>query len=208
MSTGLALPDPAHARLPEKYVAATKAIAECSSVDECKTWADKAMAIASYARQADDQTLENHAARIKARAIQRCGELLKAFDAQGARTDLDGQPGRGTPTKLTQARAASNAGLSKDQQVQAVRVANIPKEEFEVLVESDDPPTVTALAERGKKTRGKQRTRHAPRPWSFDDYLARTRMYVEMSVPVVPEKYRARFVEAFHQIIDEVYGGL
>lgn len=39
--------------------------------------------------------------------------------------------------------------MSKDQEVQAVRVANVPSDEFEAAVESDNPPTVTALAEMG-----------------------------------------------------------
>ena len=41
--------------------------------------ADKAAAIASYARQSDDKTLENMAARIRARVIRRTGELLEEF---------------------------------------------------------------------------------------------------------------------------------
>jgi hypothetical protein len=32
-----------------------------------------------------------------------------------------------------------------------VRVARVPKDEFEAAVESDRPPTVTALAARGKE---------------------------------------------------------
>ena len=51
------------------------------------------------------------------------------------------------PTSQRQVAAA--AGLSKHQEKQAVRVANIPTEEFEALVESERPPTVTALAELG-----------------------------------------------------------
>jgi hypothetical protein len=33
-------------------------------------------------RQADDKTLENYAMRIRSRAIQRAGELLKEFDGR------------------------------------------------------------------------------------------------------------------------------
>ena len=48
---------------------------------------------------------------------------------------------------------AEKAGLSKHQQSQAVNVANVPEEKFEVAVESESLPTVTELAETGKKTR-------------------------------------------------------
>jgi len=38
------------ARLPVVYEEAKRALAECSRLDECQQWADKAEAIASYAR--------------------------------------------------------------------------------------------------------------------------------------------------------------
>lgn len=41
---------------------------------------DKAAALASYAKQADDDELEKHALRVRARAIRRCGELLQQID--------------------------------------------------------------------------------------------------------------------------------
>lgn len=43
------------------------------------------------------------------------------------------------------------AGQSKNQQIQAMRVANVSEADFERQVESDNPPTVTRLAEQGKK---------------------------------------------------------
>ncbi len=72
-----ALSDIAAARLPATYEAAHKAIAKSSRIDECKSWSDKAAALASYARQAKDQSLCVMAERIRARATRRCGELLK-----------------------------------------------------------------------------------------------------------------------------------
>jgi len=38
--------------------------------------------------------------------------------------------------------------MSRDQQVTAVRVANVPAETFERVVESPTPPTVTRLDDR------------------------------------------------------------
>jgi hypothetical protein len=119
-------------------------------VDECKTWADRAAALASYARQADDDSLQKFALRIQSRAIRRAGELLQEFQTgpQGGRPKNSG----GAPT-VSQRQAAAGAGMSKDQEVQAVRVANVPAEDFEALVESEHPPTVTRLAERGTEKR-------------------------------------------------------
>jgi hypothetical protein len=122
---------------------------QCARVDECKDWADRAAALASYAKQAEDEELLKMARRIQVRAVDRCGELLEEIEPKpGLRTDLE--PSRGTPTRFT---AAKGAGLSKDQAVTALRVHNVPRDEFEAAVESDNPPTVTALAERGKQSR-------------------------------------------------------
>ncbi len=56
--------------------------------------------------------------------------------------------GRGTRRELAQ-----TAGLSLHQYRQAMRLANIPKDDFERLVESDDPPTIEVLARTGRQTR-------------------------------------------------------
>lgn len=85
------------ADLPERYQAATQALAECTRIDECKDWADKAQALASYARQAQDDTLEKHALRIRARAIRRAGELLRTFQT-GPKGGRPSGNGRGAPT--------------------------------------------------------------------------------------------------------------
>lgn len=139
------------ARLPASYEAAKVALANCESLDECKDWADKAAALASYARQAEDLELERKAARIRARAMRRAGELLKQIEpGQGAR---DGKRGEGAHTPLTREDAAREAGMSKHQQVQAVRVANVPDVEFEKAVEGPIPPTITTLAQQGTQKR-------------------------------------------------------
>jgi hypothetical protein len=143
------LPSIADARLPATYESARAALETCARIDECAEWANRAEAMASYAKQAGDDSLRKMADRIQARAIQRCGALLREIQPQpGKRTDLE--PDMGAPTRFDAARAA---GLSRGQMVTALRVAAIPTDEFERLVESDAPPTVTALAERGKAPR-------------------------------------------------------
>ena len=154
------LPNISNASLPKVYEAAREALATCQRIDECAEWANKSEAIASYARQSEDETLLKAAMRIKDRAIRRCGELLRELPTeQGKRTDQlrgDAPPklepvrhGGGAPHRRFQ--AAKDAGLSREQAKQALRVANVPREDFERQVESDDPPTVTKLAEQGKK---------------------------------------------------------
>jgi hypothetical protein len=57
---------------------------------------------------------------MQSRAVRRCGELLKQLDARGG--DRSKSNGRGTSAP-SQREAAEQAGLSKRQQVSAVRVA-------------------------------------------------------------------------------------
>lgn len=185
-TTALALPDIATATLPALYARATEALTECSRIDECINWADKAAAIASYAKQADDPTLHKLATRIQARAVRRCGELLEQFKAPGARTD---RPGGDASPRLppTQREVAAAAGLSKDQEKQAVRVANVPAAEFEAAVESDAPPTITALAERGTEKRPK-----APPPAGVEEATKLTGLLRELTL--FGEQYHPRHV--------------
>ena len=136
------------AQLPAAYEAAKQALAECESLDECKDWADKAQALASYARQAGDDTLEKQARRIRARAIRRAGQLLKTFDARPGNAAKQSAPG---DTLISQADAAAGAGMSKRQQVTAVRVATVPEPQFEEAIEGEKPPTISELASKGIK---------------------------------------------------------
>jgi hypothetical protein len=137
----------ASASLPQTYQAAQAALAQCSQVDECKDWADKAAALASYAKQADDHELERMAQRIRARAIRRAGELLKQIEP------APNQHVAGVGAHTSRSDAARDAGMSKHQQVQATRVANIPEGEFNAQVESEKPPTLSQLAAQGTKPR-------------------------------------------------------
>ena len=137
------------ARLPTVYAQAKSALVNCARIDECKDWADRAEALASYARQSGDKTLRQMADRIQARAIRRCGELLRQI-----------MPGKTGPKKLedrahhqSKTAAARQAGLSEQQQKTATRVARVPVETFEALIEADDPPTVTEIAARGVMAR-------------------------------------------------------
>lgn len=138
------------ARLPQTYEAAKTALAECSAVDECKDWADKAAALASYAKQSNDDTLEKLAMRIRARAIRRAGELLKQIEPATGKNNQYAQVKEAADRPLhSRSEAAREAGLSPYQQKTALRVANVPEPDFDAQVESEQPPTLTHLAQQG-----------------------------------------------------------
>lgn len=143
----MTLPDIATARLPQTYEQAKVALANCASIDECQQWADKAAALASYAKQADDTELEDMSKRIRARAIRRAGELLKQVEPNAG-----GRPAKtsvATDTSFTRTDLAQSAGMSVRQQLNAIRVARVPQDQFDAAIESGKPATITKLAAMG-----------------------------------------------------------
>jgi hypothetical protein len=140
------LPDPSTAQLPANYEAAKLALLECSRVDECQDWADKMAAMASYARQSEDTEMEKMCRRIQARALERCGELLKSIPAAkggrpsetraGDHPSLSSEFAADGFDRIDSRNAAARAAkLSPHQMKTALRVANVPKDSFEAQVE-------------------------------------------------------------------------
>jgi hypothetical protein len=111
-------------------------------------------ALASDARQVDDEQLFAFATRIKARAIQRSSEIIRAFPpAKPGPSPVVKKIKDGTVLELpTQREVATDAGLSDRQFKTTMRVGSVPRETFEKLVESEKPPTITKLAEVGNKS--------------------------------------------------------
>jgi Protein of unknown function (DUF3102) len=51
--------------------------------------------------------------------------------------------------------AAQDAGLSRDQAKTALRVSNVPREEFEKRVDSDNPPTIVEIGRKLVEVKGR-----------------------------------------------------
>jgi hypothetical protein len=149
------LPNIENARLPETYQNAKGALAACVKIDECREWAIKAEALASYARQSKDTDLRKMADRIQARAVDRCGELLKQIPngSGGDRHSNSFKNDSRVTFESPRQQAAHKAGLSTPQATTAIRVHNVPRDMFETMVEGDNPPTVKKLAQIGTKKR-------------------------------------------------------
>ena len=75
------------------------------------------------------------------RAYRRAGELMKQFDARG-KTDPE--------VNSSRTEVARNAGFTERQQSTAVRLANVPEDDFNKQVDSENPPTIKKLADQGK----------------------------------------------------------
>jgi hypothetical protein len=161
------LPAIAETGFPVSYEEARQAIAKCESPFKCRTMADQAAAMAVYARMRDDTDLLNRAVRLQAWAARRWGELDKTLHPdrrqenlkQGARNVVDHisveQPKNTNFVEEPQSgkRPAPPDGTTEYQRVVSRRLAAIPEAEFARQVESENPPTVTQLAEQGKVSR-------------------------------------------------------
>jgi hypothetical protein len=93
-------------RLPAKYQAASRALAECVRIDDLKNYRDKAMAMEVYAMQRKDPELIGKAIYMRRRAVFRIGELMEDDRSAGKLAKgaaATGGPGRGKKGK--------NAGL-------------------------------------------------------------------------------------------------
>lgn len=123
-----------------RYDAMCRAIAAAHAVDEVKDIRDKARAIETYARQAQNIEAERQAAEIRLRAERKCGELMAAqFD----------RTGRGRLEKVSDDRTLSEVGISRNQSSDWQRLAAIPAERF--AADLADPmwrPTTAGLLER------------------------------------------------------------
>jgi hypothetical protein len=149
------LPAIAETGFPVSYEEARQAIAKCESPFECRTMADQAAAMAVYARMRDDTDLLNRAVRLQAWAARRWGELDKKLHPDKSRENLkqNQSPVRKLVDQQPVRRPAPSDGTSEYQRKVCRQLAAIPETEFSRQVESENPPTVTQLAEQGKVTR-------------------------------------------------------
>jgi hypothetical protein len=90
--------------------------------------------------------MEKMCRRNQARAIERCGEILKTIPAAKGGHAVTPTAAADSGGPVGRMQAGRDAGMSNRQTVTALRVANVPKDQFEKQVESDNPPTVSALA--------------------------------------------------------------
>ena len=92
--------------------------------------ADKATALAAYARQAKNVELEIQSAEIRARAKRRMGEISAAMEtAQGRR-----QGSKHSNNGVTKLEALEAAGVSKMEACRCEKLAAIPRADFEARV--------------------------------------------------------------------------
>ena len=109
------------------------------SVDEVKDYADKAAACEEYARRAGDTDMQRKAALARLRAERRCGELLAQMEkAKGTNGQLHGRDSSGGRTVRPpeeQPKTLADMGLTKDKSSTYQKLAKLPEDQFEKLIE-------------------------------------------------------------------------
>ena len=133
-------------RLPMSYKAAKRALIECEHVDECRDWANRAEALATYAHLARDEALELIARRVRLRAVARAGELLLMIPNNNRGLHLRGGGGGSLPNPQSRLGVGRAAGMRVQDVTQALSIARVPVDIRELLIESPDPPPPSRLA--------------------------------------------------------------
>ena len=149
--------------LPELYEQTKVASAQVTRLEDCKISNDKALALAAYAERARDPELRAHCRRVVAVWTRRAGQLLSEI-----RPSRGGRPAEtrevDLPSFPTRKDAAADAGVSEYQRRIALRLARIPQDAFDRLVERPEPATIDELEAAGRAVRAAELGRHAPAP--------------------------------------------
>lgn len=115
-----------------RTIAAKRALALATSVDEIKDVRDKAEALRLYSKQAGyGLEMQNQCAEIKIRAERRGGEILIEMKERGER-----KGGHGGDRQSSSTKELEDVGVSKKQSHRWQRIASVPEDEFEAHVEA------------------------------------------------------------------------
>lgn len=116
-----------------KYEAARRALQICATVDEAKEILDKVAALQAYAKQQNDSDMEVWLAEMKLRARRRIGEISRELATEREKDEQ----GRLLPSggKQDKGGILAQAGISTSTANRCEKVAEIPEEEFEQVIE-------------------------------------------------------------------------
>lgn len=131
-----------------RYDAMCRAIEACHSVDEVKQIRDKALALATYAHQAQNTEAERKATEIRLRAERKAGEILIEMKERGER-QKPGEYQKSSDTIL--APTLSELGISPDQSSKWQQLAVVPDHQFEsALRDPATKPSTKGILRNGK----------------------------------------------------------
>lgn len=130
--------------LPVEYERACQALAECLTLDEAKYWANKADALAAWARIYHDDKCQRDAKALKLLAYRRMGEIASEL-RPGKRVAFGRGYGNFSGSAPGQNALLREQGLTKEQSRHVQGIAKIDKPIFDQAVSSKKPPAPTTL---------------------------------------------------------------
>lgn len=166
------------------YDAARHALAEAVRIDDVKSIRDKAIALQAYAKQAGDREMLDRATDIRKWAERRGGEVLREMKIGGER---ESQGGDHKSKSRVATLNLADLGITKSQSSLWQRLAKMPLDEFEQLVQSVRDKVVDTLDRRGRPDAAAQRgqpNRSGPDFWPTPPCL--TSALVRFVLPDLP----------------------
>ncbi len=128
--------------IPLVFKDALRALASCRTIDESKYWADKADALAAWAKIYKNNEAAAEAKRLKAHAYRRMSHLAdEIIEALGGPRKVRGLPGAAAKLK--------EAGMSQNQVMRIRRIGHIPQAKFDALMAQKNPPGIQSMATEG-----------------------------------------------------------
>jgi hypothetical protein len=175
------------------YDLACRALAEAKSADEVMEVRSKADALRHYARRAKNKQLEIDAAEIRLRAERRLGAMLREQKETGGLAK-GGQPyqATGSVKEPVAIPTLADVGIDKKLSSQAQRLAALPTDKFEAMVDEwrgrvskeSERVTLKLIKEEDRKASGIvstersiERKRHVVLTDDLDKFVAIIRQY-------------------------------
>lgn len=147
-----------------KLESATRMLAEIKTVDDAKKIINLAEAARVYAREVElGLEAQNHAAEIKLRAQRRAGEILREMTDKGERQQRGGNRGNQYVAKSQDVTLPqlADVGISKIDSSRWQQIAEVPKKEFEKVIErvksEGKELTTSTMLETAKEIRKEQK---------------------------------------------------
>jgi hypothetical protein len=130
-----------------------RALAAATSVDQVKHIHDVAVAMAAYARQANDRDREADAAEIRMKAVRRLGEMIERQKATVGLAKGAREPGtkRGSTRVIGKPASMAEAGIGKNLAHQARTLAKMAEPQFEQAVQNKRQAVVERTTTRPAK---------------------------------------------------------
>jgi hypothetical protein len=137
-----AVSESARAPMPVEYDRAIKALEACLSLDETKVWNNAADALAAWAKIYKSDEAELKSKRLRLHAYRRMGQLARELRPPGR---MKGGGYRGCQGKLPGAISLlQEHGLTKTEAGASNFIAQLPEEQFQLVLERPLRPTTVA----------------------------------------------------------------